>query len=231
MRRRYAYSLIGTCLLAVSGNTASASASAKRGHPPQRACPTHPRGLVAANGQAEVYIARPPFSSPHARSYYGCAFRSRRVRFLGDIRLAGEGAADTRNLQLVGTVVAAESFLAVKEMGDSYTIVVTNLARPRGPVRTLATGTLTPAQHMNNTGLFGVGPTTALVVKNDSAVAWIVNDNAAPDAPTYEVVKSDASGPPVVLATGTDIAPDSLALSGSTLYWTQGNTPHSGTLN
>ncbi len=231
MRRRYAYSLIGTCLLVVAGHTASASASAKRGRPPQRACPTQPRGLVAANGQAEVYIARPPFSSPHARSYYGCAFRSRRVLFLGDIRLAGEGATDTRNLRLVGTVVAAESFLAVKEMGDSYTVVVTNLARPRGPVRRLATGTLTAAQQMNNTMLFGVGPTTGLVLKSDGAVAWIVNDNASPDPPTYEVVKSDAPGPPIVLATGTDIAPDSLALSGNTLYWTQGNAPHSGRLN
>jgi len=231
MQRRYACTLIGTCLLAIAGQTASAGARATRGRPAQRTCPAQPKGVVVANSQAEVYIARPPFSSPHARGYFGCAFKSRRSRFIGDIRLAGEGVVDTRNPQLVGTVVAVESFVAARQASVSHTIVVTNLARPPGGVRTLPPGTLTATQQKANPGLFGVGPTTGLVAKNDSAVAWIVNDNAPPDPPTYEVVKADASGSPTVLATGADIAPDSLALSGSTLYWSQGNTPHSGTLN
>jgi hypothetical protein len=34
-----------------------------------------------------------------------------------------------------------------------------------------------------------------------------------------------------LLASGTDIGSKSLALAGSTLYWTQGDTPMSTTLN
>jgi hypothetical protein len=73
----------------------------------------------------------------------------------------------------------------------------------------------------------GIGPITSLVVKPDAAVAWIVNTDEENGG--YQVHAADKTGPRV-LATGADIAPGSLALAGSTLYWTQGGRPFSGVL-
>ena len=68
----------------------------------------------------------------------------------------------------------------------------------------------------------------AIVVKSDGAVAWIVRTD--PEEGMYQVHALDQTGSRV-LSTGSDIAPSSLALAGSTLYWTQGGEPHSATLN
>jgi hypothetical protein len=46
----------------------------------------------------------------------------------------------------------------------------------------------------------------------------------------YEVHTADQSGSHL-LAVGSDIAPNSLALAGSTIYWTQGDKPTSAALN
>ncbi len=90
-------------------------------------------------------------------------------------------------------------------------------------IRKLPTGTpMTPRPSW-----IGIGPTTAIVVKSDGAVAWIVET----DFPTeYQVHTVDKSGNRV-LASGTDIDPSSLALAGNTLYWTQGGQPFSAPLD
>jgi hypothetical protein len=67
-----------------------------------------------------------------------------------------------------------------------------------------------------------------IVVKNDGAVAWI-NDTVQEEN-RFEVHAFDATGERV-LAVGSNIAPESLALAGSTLYWTQGGKPFSATLH
>jgi hypothetical protein len=74
----------------------------------------------------------------------------------------------------------------------------------------------------------GGGEAAAIVVKNDGAVAWILQTHWAPAE--YEVHAVDKSGRRL-LAQGHDIGPGSLALAGSTLYWTQGNKPFSSLLN
>jgi hypothetical protein len=68
----------------------------------------------------------------------------------------------------------------------------------------------------------GVGPVGALVVKADGSVAWIAEvAGLSGRAPAeYEVHALDRSGSRL-LASGTDIEPDSLTLKGSTLSWKQ----------
>jgi hypothetical protein len=74
----------------------------------------------------------------------------------------------------------------------------------------------------------GIGATAAIVVKSDGAVAWIVETRQ--EEGTYEVHAVDKAGSRL-LASGADIDPSSLALAGSTLYWTQGGKPMSASLN
>lgn len=67
----------------------------------------------------------------------------------------------------------------------------------------------------------GVGPAVAIVVKSDGAVAWIVESGFMPTE--YQVHAVDKTGSRL-LASGTNIVPSSLKLTGSKLQWTQGGT-------
>ena len=72
---------------------------------------------------------------------------------------------------------------------------------------------------------------TDLVLRGDGTMAWIVElrDSAAAP-PRYELRSSATGASSSVLAQGVDIAPGSLALAGSTLYWTQAGAPQSALL-
>jgi hypothetical protein len=99
-------------------------------------------------------------------------------------------------------------------------------------VRDLSTGRIL---HRVNTGRFvkpeatpvSVGLATALVVKSDGAVAWIVETGVPA---TYQIYAIDKTGRRL-LASSADIIPYSLALAGDTVYWTQGGEPFSASLN
>lgn len=72
---------------------------------------------------------------------------------------------------------------------------------------------------------------TDLVLRADGALAWIVELRAAATSPPrYEVRRALRGAAPELVAQGPDIAPGSLALAGSTLYWTQAGTPRSSPL-
>ncbi|MGH9918717.1 MAG: hypothetical protein ACRD6W_07610 [Nitrososphaerales archaeon] len=85
----------------------------------------------------------------------------------------------------------------------------------------------TGAREPPRKGFVGDGSATAIVVKSDGAVAWITDTVQTKDR--YQVHTLDRTGERV-LAVGSDIAPHSLALAGSTLYWTQGGKPFSASL-
>ena len=68
----------------------------------------------------------------------------------------------------------------------------------------------------------GHGETTAIVVKPDGAVAWI--NNTSQESAHYEVHALDRNGSRV-LAVNSGIDHSSLAVAGSTLYWTENGTP------
>jgi hypothetical protein len=74
-------------------------------------------------------------------------------------------------------------------------------------------------------GLVGAGFTSVIVVKSDGAVAWITEG-----AFTDEVHAVDRTGSRL-LVSGPDIERSSLALAGSTLYWTQDGKPMSSVLS
>ena len=107
---------------------------------------------------------------------------------------------------------------------QKWQVVVENLRTGR-VLQRVPTGTSSP-------DAVGVGPVVGLVVKSDGAVAWIVeNEIPAQHVPAeYEVHAVDKAGDRL-LASGSDIDPHSLALAGSTLYWTQGGKPMSAVLN
>jgi hypothetical protein len=72
---------------------------------------------------------------------------------------------------------------------------------------------------------------TDLVLRGNGTMAWIVERRDSPTAPPrYELRRSGSGASSSVLAQGVDIAPGSLALAGSTLYWTQAGTAHSAPL-
>jgi hypothetical protein len=127
---------------------------------------------------------------------------------------------------LSGPVVAYEVASATGAEGQaqtvSFTVVVRDLRGGR-VLHDVPSGT--PAA---NPFAVGVGRTVAVVVKSDGAVAWIAK--APPYEGTYQLHAVDKSGSRV-LATGADIDPSSLALAGSTLYWTQGGKPMSAPLD
>ena len=75
-----------------------------------------------------------------------------------------------------------------------------------------------------------------MVLKTDGSVAWInefglvVNKFGTVHPMEYEVHAVDKNGSRV-LGSGTNVDPHSLALAGSTLYWTQDGSPMSTVLN
>ncbi len=133
----------------------------------------------------------------------------------------GVPCGGVRREVLAGPLVAYEEGSG-GEAANTYLVVVRNLRTGR-VIRKLPTGTpVTPRPSW-----IGIGPTTAIVAKNDGAVAWIVETGFPTE---YQVHAIDKSGSRV-LASGSDVDPSSLALAGSTLYWTQGSQPFSAPLN
>ena len=146
---------------------------------------------------------------------------------------AGGGGVD--EVALVGHMVVYESWFSGREnRPERHRVIVRDLRTGR-VLHNLPTGTpRTPEP-----GEVGNGGTTAIVLKADGSVAWInlflERGVIVPPEPVnfirnYEVHAVDQSGSRV-LASGPDIDPRSLALGGSTLYWTQGGKPASTTLD
>jgi hypothetical protein len=89
-------------------------------------------------------------------------------------------------------------------------------------LHTISTGTSARSEAAQ----VGVGPATAIALKNDGAIAWIVETGY----PTEYQVRTLEGSEGRLLASGTNIDPSSLALAGSTLYWMQGGKPTSASL-
>jgi hypothetical protein len=189
-------------------------------------CPP-PRGYRwLADAQAEVYL-RPEGISPTGRfegeGFFGCAYgHPRRTFELGPPESSSAASfGGVAPKALVGTIVAYEH-LNPREM------TVRDLRNGR-ILRRLPIGKRSAADNTR-----GPGSAQSVVLKADGSVAWIdrFKREATPGSPLtteYEVEAIDGAGTRV-LAVGTDIAPKSLALAGSTLYWTQGGKPFSAVL-
>lgn len=146
-----------------------------------------------------------------------------------EARGAEYGSPIPANLTLAGAIVAyEESFTEgnrVNEFnGEEYVeewhVIVRDLRTGR-VLHRVPTGTKLAAHPK----FVGRGETEAIVVKSDGAVAWIAYDEQ-----NYELHALDKAGERI-LAVGSNIAPHSLSLVGSTLRWRQGGEPESASLN
>lgn len=198
---------------------------------------SHLSNLFFGNAQAEVYQAEevPHIGPYNNRGVYSCVYDNGRSYHLGTAEVCGGGGPcfGVTPEALVGAIVAYEKhYVASHEPEDKWLVVVRNLRTGR-ILRRVPTGT---PLHPGSTG---VGPVKTLVLKPDGSVAWIAYDyerslyptaTSEAEVPYYDVYAADKSGTRL-LASGFDVSPSSLALAGSTLYWTQGGKPFSTSLN
>ena len=222
--RRVCISSIAAIALVVSGAPASSAASAHRA---SSRCPaTHSR-LIAADTQAEVY-ARTEGGEPE--EFYACAFGAKHVYNLGSgpPDLSAEGGSEDSDFTLGGAMLAFESYWFTSFPGPGaieceQDVVVKNLRTGR-VLHRVATGTSSQPS-------LCFGAVVSLLVNSEGSVAWIAGGRQ-PETKMrlFEVHLVDKSGSHL-LASSTEIEPLSLALGGSTLYWTQDGKPASALVN
>jgi hypothetical protein len=221
--------------MAVAVLVMAPSALAARRHSAAIArCPAVRSHALVADAQAEVYEAATDPKLPEKRGIVGCAYGKGESYFLGIPPTYGapDGTAGTIRFTLAGPVVAFEVYSITNDEPTDmrvHEIEVRDLANGR-VLHEVPTGESATPQ----LGDIGVGGASAIVVRGDGAVAWIVEvDEGAGPRPgepiTYQVHAVDKSGSRT-LAVGPEIEPDSLALAGSTLYWTEGGKPYSALL-
>jgi hypothetical protein len=219
--RRLLIPLVPVCLLSFTAVPLAGAVGVNR--KASTKCSSGRSHVVVADAQAQVYEAPESPNLPEYLSVFGCAYGRRKPYVLG-IPLGAEsssGSAGITNEVLAGPIVAYEKSLVQPGPGfTSYIVFVRDLRTGR-VLRKVPTGTPT----ISSPNLVGAGLTTAIVVKSNGAVAWIVEKPLK-----YEVHAVDNTGSRV-LASGPEIERHSLALAGSTLYWMQGGKPMSAVLH
>lgn len=218
-------SMTAVVALAVAGASLAATDLALGAHKAARSsrsssCQGVAPHVIAADAVAQVFAAR----VREEREVFGCTYGHRRYR-LGDVpeceSVGGAGGCGgVANFALSGTLVAFGESFAGGGARAEWLIVVRDL-RSGKTLRRVPTGT-PPAGFRQ----IGAGVASDVVVKSDGAVAWLTS--AAP-FPKMEVHVSGRGGTRL-LASGNEIQPNSLALAGNTLYWTEGGVPRSALL-
>jgi hypothetical protein len=218
--------VVATCLAVLVLTLAATSVDASRTHHRQPPKCSIPHGhTVLADSQAILYRNIQPFEFSIV---YGCAFARGHSFELGEFPTEGScgpsACSKIHQEKLAGPLVAYEYFFVAGESGEQeekFLIIVRDL-RSGHVLHKVPTGIPRPE---NAASAIGAGFATTIVLKSDGAVAWI-NERPLGEATEYQVHALDKTGNRL-LATGTDIDPHSLALAGSTLYWTQGGKPYS----
>jgi hypothetical protein len=188
------------------------------------------RHLVAVDLQAAVYEVQEPGFERGTLGVFGCAFGHSRSFGLGQVPhcnvVGAKVCGGVQQIRLVGTVVAYERFVQA-EVKQEY-VVVRDLKSGR-ILHHVPTGVRSGPEA--NPADVGGGPVRGLV-------AWMVEDgerstltpSGDPAIRYLSVYAQDRSGLHL-LGAGTNIDVTSLALGGSTVYWTEGGHPMSATLN
>jgi hypothetical protein len=172
--------------------------------------------VLLADGRATIYTGgkTQPFE------VYGCV-PGHSSYDLGRLESPGRPTRSAR----IGQLTIAGSMVAFEETDNTYPerIVVRDLQTGRFVVR-------------ESHGAHGLWRVEQIVVKSDGAVAWLVQMNQGHGGnPIHKEIDAvDASGTRL-LAEGEEglnpIERGSLAIAGSTLYWTQSGKPLSASLN
>jgi hypothetical protein len=162
--------MVVVSVLAVLLATGSAGAARSDRKASAKCAPGHSR-LIVANARAEVFEAPEPPGPPEGLGVYGCLY-GQKLYFLGTLPYgSAEGSGGLKHETLAGQVVAyEESSSGRAESGrEEWRVVVRDL-RSGKVLRRVPTGMTTPP----NPRIVGAGFTSAIVVKSDGAVAWIV---------------------------------------------------------
>ncbi len=209
------------------------------GSPPGKSRSWPYRRTLAADSVAQVYSlwrSAPPPSVQAVQflehPIYGCAYAHRGATWLGSEPWEDGGKymnlnqGGDRNVVLVGALVAYEDYSLTEGLeGFRFGVTVKDLRTGR-TLRHEPTGKRKVSGEPELE--FGFGHTTAIVLNEDGAVAWIV-EVPADEGGGFQVHAAAFAGS-TVLASGPEIDPSSLALGGSTLYWMQGGQPRTATL-
>jgi hypothetical protein len=181
----------------------------------KRTCyPAHSTTL-AATKSVRVFQTRGFSRDTKTHATYGCLLSAKRPhRFVVlDFPMGFE------HITIAGRFVA---YAAYSDCAADYcnpnAVMVQDLKTGR---RTFAEGTLVAVAHVSD-----------LVLRPDGTVAWIQTsyDDNGSVRPGFDVVAGGPGRTPVLLGSGADVAPGSLALAGRTAYWTQGAQPRSAAL-
>lgn len=240
------YLVVGAISFAVLTAAAAPAGASHAGRARSAACPPSNAKLVVANTQATLYEAAPAGNFPEYLDVFGCVHGGARRYDLGEVPSCGlfepgcdglsecstsTGCGGVRHEVLAGSMVAYESFETGPEEGRWY-VVVKNLRNGR-LIRHIPTGTpITKERYFT-----GVGTVVSIVLKNNGSVAWLAKDfdrsrpegALGPEISFYDIYAAEGATTRL-LASGTNINPSSLALAGSTVYWTQAGKPASAQL-
>jgi hypothetical protein len=201
---------------------------ATKHHKPSPTCPPRHAHIVLRNSTAVLYRLEAPDPGFFEEAACSNANPKPFVLFECEEWLLCEHAEFTE-LTLAGNMLAFElydftgSSRYQSAEPSSYLIQVRDLKTHR-LVHSVPTGTSAPPPSK----VLGNGPAEGIVVKSNGSVAWIAVDGELPT--TYQVWKIDKTGPHL-LDMGTQIVPHSIALAGSTVYWTDGRAASSARLD
>lgn len=177
---------------------------------PVKACESAGR-TVAANRVARVFRLR----RAELPGYYACRYGSRRARLLESSDPDGGGGVG--QVRLTGWHVAFDYLVCSREGPCTGSVRVLDLRT--GRTRRSSTLPSDPGNPFS-----GASEATDLEVTSAGSAAWIRPRRLATgiDLQVFKLEEHDAA---VLLDQGTGIEPRSLAVSGSTVYWTDGGEP------
>ncbi|HEX4437625.1 MAG TPA: hypothetical protein VH061_12620 [Solirubrobacteraceae bacterium] len=190
-------------------------------------CLPAPGRVLQENDQAEIYLLRDAEGLPD--EVWACSVTHSVVRHLGRLLTCRERSTKERDCSGIADPVLAAGLVGFDEVHESFF--------PAGPeseaaryyvyVKRLVTGLTLRIEATGQTpppDSFAVdsGPTVAVRLQADGAVAWI----AQPSDQPYELVAVDDRGHRRLVAAGSDIEPGSLRLQDHVLSWLQGGTIH-----
>jgi hypothetical protein len=233
--------IAGLLLAAVSSSASTHGAASQE-------CPRTGVHVLLADTQARVYVVpnyaalKGPFKTTYDKeglNVRACAYgqkRSYKLATYPECPESGETVKECVDAEqdILSNAMLAypENIVSANKYGtepreSSWQVVVRDLRTGR-VLHRVPTGTpLKPEPHYT-----GVGPALAIVVKGDGVVAWLAEDKQRSQhgATFYDIGAADRTGTRLI-ASGTDISPSSLRLTGNTLHWKQDGKPMSSTLN
>jgi hypothetical protein len=190
--------------------------AASTGKAPSPACSERHSKTLLASDQARVYRVAGLNSDELPTTFIrGCRYSKNKAYTLSaSSQTVGETVAQ---LRLSGRFVGYMVEGCIKASPCGVEVRVVDLSTGKRTVQA-------SAFQASGMPLFEV---TDLELKSNGSVAWIEKLAAG----GYEVRKSDASGRNLLLDSGPDIDPSSLAASASIVYWTKAGVPRSAKLD